>query len=289
MQSVLGWSARMKWMAKIAAAVVLVSGCETIDPVQEGGYRVSEALRNQQPVPMLSPLYGKELTIDRAYRIQRLTQEQAFQGRTPAGFKGGLTNATAQQRYGASGPVAGVLPPGALLKADEIDGYRVRLKDYRQPMVEVEVGFRVAQRITQTLPDVQTLQAYLGEIVPAVELPDMQLASADVRAVDIIVANAYARHVITGLGRAPGLTDPNAVGVTLYRDGEVLNEGHGRDVSGDQWQALLWLVNRTIESGWTIEPGQVLITGAMGKPVPMTAGIYVADFGRFGRLEWSVE
>jgi len=276
-------------MAKIAIAVVLVAGCETIDPVQEGSYRVTEALRNQQPVPMLSPLYGKELTIDRAYRIQRLTQEQLFQGRAPAGFKGGLTNAAAQQRYGANEPIAGVLPPGAMLKADEIDGYRVRLKDFRQPMVEVEVGYRVAQRITQTLPDVKTLQSYLGEVMPAVELPDMQLASADVRAVDIIVANAYASHVITGLGRAPALTDPNAVSVTLYKDGEVLNQGAGRDVSGDQWQALLWLVNRTIESGWTIEPGQVLITGAMGKPVPMSGGIYVADFGRFGRLEWSVE
>jgi 2-keto-4-pentenoate hydratase len=95
--------------------------------------------------------------------------------------------------------------------------------------------------------------------------------------------------VITGLGRAPGLTDPNAVAVTLYKDGEVLNQGTGRDVSGDQWHALLWLVNRTIDSGWTIEPGQLLITGAMGKPVPMSAGLYVADFGRFGRLEWNVE
>lgn len=289
MQSMLGWSARMKWMAKLAVVAMLVTGCETIDPVQEGSHRVTEALRNQQPVPLLSPLYGKELTIDRAYQIQRLTQEQVFQGRLPAGFKGGLTNTAAQQRYGANGPLAGVLPPGAVLKADEIDGYRVRLKDYRQPMVEVEVGFRVAQRITQTLPDVKTLQSYLGEVLPAVELPDMQLASPDVRAVDIIVANAYASRVITGLGRAPGLTDPNAVAVTLYKDGEVLNQGSGRDVSGDQWQALLWLVNRSIDSGWTIEPGQLLITGAMGKPVPMTSGVYVADFGRFGRLEWSVE
>ena len=281
-------SAGAKWMITIAVAAALVSGCETIDPVQDGGYRVTEAMRNHQVVPQLSPIYGKELTVDRAYRIQHLALEQVFQGRAPAGFKGGLTNAAAQQQYGAEGPLAGVLPPDALLKADE-EGYRVRLKDYRQPMVEVEVGFRVAHRITQTLPDVKTLKAYIGEVLPAVELPDMQLAGPGVRAVDIIVANAYASHVIAGLGRAPGLTDPDAVAVTLYRDGEVLNRGAGRDVSGDQWQALLWLVNRTIDSGWTIEPGQLLITGAMGKPAPMTAGLYVADFGRFGRIEWSAE
>jgi len=278
----------MKRAANIVAALALVAGCETIDPVQEGGYRMTEAARNHQSPPLLSPIYGKELTVERAYRIQRLVVEQALNGQIPAGFKGGLTNTTAQQQFGATGPVAGVLLPGAVLKADE-EGYLVRLKDYRQPMVEVEVGFRFAHRITHTLPDVKSLQEHIAEVFPAVELPDLQQAANGAGMTDIIVANAYASHVITGLGRAPGLTDPNAVAVTLYREGEVLNRGAGRDVSGDQWQALLWLVNRSIDSGWSIEPGQVLITGAMGKPVPMQAGLYVADFGRFGRLEWTVE
>lgn len=288
MQSVRGWSTTMKRAAGIVAALALVAACETIDPVQEGGYRVTEALRNHQPAPLLSPIYGKALTVDGAYRIQHLALQQIYQGRPPAGFKGGLTNAAAQQQFGADGPVAGALPPGALL-APEDDGYHALLKDYRQPMVEVEVGFRFAHRITRTLPDVKSLQEHVAEILPVVELPDLQQATAGARQVDIIVANTYASRIIAGQPRAPGLTDPNAVTVTLYREGEVLNQGAGRDVLGDQWQALLWLVNRSIDSGWTIEPGQVLITGAMGRPVPLQKGLYVADFGRFGRIEWNAE
>jgi len=157
-------------------------------------------------------------------------------------------------------------------------------------MVEVEVGFRFARRITRPLPDVQSLKAEVAEILPAIELPDMGHTGKEApRAVDVVTANVFAKHFITGAGRAPGLTDPNTVAVTLYRDGEEVNIGTALDVLGDQWQALLWLVNRTIESGWTIEPGQVFITGAMGKPVPLKAGIYVADFGRFGRIEFTAE
>ena len=129
------------------------------------------------------------------------------------------------------------------------------------------------------------------EIMPAVELPEFAHLGADNKfgAVDIIASNAGARHVILGAARAPAQIDVNSVGVTLYREGEVMAQGTGRDVLGDQWQALLWLVNRTVASGWQIEPGQVLITGTMGRPVKLREGLYVADFGRFGRIEWMAQ
>jgi 2-keto-4-pentenoate hydratase len=154
----------------------------------------------------------------------------------------------------------------------------------------VEIGYRFANRINHALPDIKTLQANLAEVFPAVELPDLaHSGSEQYRALDIIATNAGAKHFLTGAGRASSLTNPNTVTVTLYRDGEVVTQGSGSDVLEDQWQALLWLVNRTIANGWTIEPGQVLITGAMGKPTPMQAGLYVADYGRFGRIEWWVD
>ena len=279
----------MKSKLAMGAVLALVAGCAAVDPVQDGGFRMTQAWQQHEAAPLLSPVYGKALTSPVAYRIQHLALEQLLQGRAPAGFKAGLTNPGSQQQFGATEPVAGVLPPGSGLQGDE-EGLRTAVKDYRQGMVEVEVGFRFAHRLKHALPDVQSLKAEIAEILPAVELPDLGHAgTAPVRAVDLIAANVYARHFIAGAGRAPGLTDPNAVAVTLYRDGEEVNIGTALDVSGDQWQALLWLVNRTIESGWTIEPGQVLITGAMGKPVPLRAGLYVADFGRFGRIEWTAE
>jgi 2-keto-4-pentenoate hydratase len=273
----------------LLAALLLLSACSTIDPVQDGGYRVSQAWTLKEPVPLLVPLYKKTLTLDGAYRIQRAALDQTLGGRAPAGFKAALTNLESQRYYGATAPAAAVLLPGGALKAQE-EGYRTRLADYRQGIVEVEIGYRFANRINHPLPDIKALQANLAEILPAIELPDLAHSGSEpYRALDIIGTNAGAKHFITGSGRAPSLTDPNTVTVTLYRDGELVMDGTGRDVLEDQWQALQWLVNRTVASGWTIEPGQVLITGAMGKPTPLQKGIYVADYGRFGRIEWMVE
>lgn len=271
------------------AAAGLLAACSSIDPVQDGSYRVSQAWAQKQPVPLLVPIYKKELTLDGAYRIQRLALQQTLGGRAPAGFKAALTNLESQRYYGAKEPGAAVLLPDSALKADEA-GYRIALRDYRQGIVEVEIAYRFARRIDRPLPDVRALQASLLEILPAIELPDLAHAgNQQYRALDIIATNAGARHFIAGSGRASSLIDPNLVNFTLYRDGEIVAQGSGRDVLDDQWQALLWLVNRTVASGWTIEPGQVLITGAMGKALPLQAGIYVADYGQFGRIEWLVE
>jgi 2-keto-4-pentenoate hydratase len=279
----------MRWQTLWLSAVLLATACSTIDPVQDGGFRVSQAWAHNEPVPLVVPLYGKALNLDNAYRIQHLALEQSLQGRTPAGFKAALTNLESQRFYGAGEPAAAVLLPGSALVAKE-DGYRTQLRDYRQGVVEVEIGYRFARRITRPLADVKALQASLSEILPAVELPDLAHTGSDkYRALDIIATNAGAKHFLVGSGRASSLTNPNAVAVTLYRDGEVVTQGSGTDILDDQWQALLWLVNRTVNNGWTIEPGQVLITGAMGKPTPMQTGLYVADYGQFGRIEWWVD
>jgi 2-keto-4-pentenoate hydratase len=58
---------------------------------------------------------------------------------------------------------------------------------------------------------------------------------------------------------------------------------------GDQWQALLWLVNQTIANGWEIAPGQVGITGALGKMLPVQPGTYRADFAELGTIVWRVQ
>jgi 2-keto-4-pentenoate hydratase len=279
----------MVWQRIGLSAALLITACSSIDPVEDGGFRVSQAWAHNEPVPLLIPLYGKALNTDGAYRIQHLALEQRLQGRAPAGFKAALTNLESQRFYGAVEPAAAVLLPDSALVAEE-DGYRTQLRDYRQGVVEVEIGYRFARRINHSLPDVKALQANLAEILPAIELPDLAHTGTDkYRALDIIATNAGAKHFLIGAARASSLTNPNAVAVTLYRDGEIVTQGSATDVLDDQWQALLWLVNRTVANGWTIEPGQVLITGAMGKPTPLQAGLYVADYGHFGRIEWWVD
>ena len=284
------WPGLAKNCSKGLMIALALSACQSVDPVPDGSHRVVQAWTRNQPAPRLSEQYDKAFSPEVAYRIQHTAFAQYHQGRSPLGFKAGLTSVAAQQAYGTNQPLAGALPPDALLKPEE-DGYHQTLQGYGQPMAEVEIGFRIGQRIQYRLPDVNALRPFVTEVMAAVELPDLayQNAGKPISAGDLIASNAGARRLILGPARAPSQIDVNNLAVTLYREGEVLTQGHGREVQGDQWQALLWLVNRAVASGWQIEPGQVLITGAIGKAVPLRAGLHVADFGQLGHIEWRAE
>lgn len=274
----------------LAMSLLLTACAAVVDPVPEGSRRIVDAWVRNEPVPLLTEYFGKELTIEAAYRIQYNALHEVPLSRAPEGFKAGLTTPVSQEMFGVKQPITAVLPGGSELKKQE-DGYHVKLRAYRQPLAEVEIGYRFAQRIQSPLADVQALKAVVSEVMPVIELPDLAHANPDKKftVLDIVASNAGARHFIAGPARAPSVIDPNSIAVTLYRDGDVVTQGSGRDALGDQWQALLFLVNRTLASGWTIERGQVLITGALGKAAPLQKGIYVADYGRLGRIEWVSE
>ena len=55
-----------------------------------------------------------------------------------------------------------------------------------------------------------------------------------------------------------------------------------------QKELLMWLINNRLENGWEIKPGQLLITGAMKKINTGKPGMYEADYGRFGKINFEV-
>ena len=57
---------------------------------------------------------------------------------------------------------------------------------------------------------------------------------------------------------------------------------------GDQWEALMWLVRQRLQQGFEVKRDDLLITGALGKVVEAERGRYVADFGKLGRVTFSM-
>ena len=83
--------------------------------------------------------------------------------------------------------------------------------------------------------------------------------------------------------------DPNTAEPRLVCNGTELNHGSARDALGDQWQAALWLVNTMIEHGWTLRPGQILLTGILGRMIPAAPGECTANYGNWGTIAFSIE
>jgi 2-keto-4-pentenoate hydratase len=79
--------------------------------------------------------------------------------------------------------------------------------------------------------------------------------------------------------------DPRLVGMVLTRDGELVDTGAGAAALGDPAAVVAWLANVLAERGIALEPGHVVMTGALHAAVPMVAGeTYVAEFDRLGSV-----
>ena len=110
----------------------------------------------------------------------------------------------------------------------------------------------------------------------------------NLKGVDIIAANVSAVEFIAGRERSFTGLELKEISVSLTLDGEVINEGKGSDAMGDPWNSLQWTANKTLDQCWKIEPGQIIITGALGQVIPGKAGEYVADFGELGEISFEI-
>ena len=132
------------------------------------------------------------------------------------------------------------------------------------------------------------LKSRIGAVLPAIELPDLNFGDLKgLKGVDLIAANVSATQFIVGEKKDKAL-DLDSVNVVLTHDGKAANQGRGADAMGSQWNAALWLVNTMVSKGWTIRPGNVLLTGALGNMIPGKPGQYMADFGELGIIEFEI-
>lgn len=228
-----------------------------------------------------------DFNVEKAYAFQRKVAEALVKkGMAISGFKAGLTAKPVQQKFGVDSPQLGPLfKPGELAPGAEIDR-----KDFVRPFIEVEIGYFLAEKVDKPVKDIPALKKLVKEVCPAIELPDLRYADLkNLKGPDIVADCVASAKYIVGKCLPADKVDVGAVKITLALDGKPLFEGESSDALGDQWQALLWLVNGVVKQGWAIEPGQLLITGALGKMIPAKPGKYTADWGKLGSMVFSVK
>ncbi len=239
--------------------------------------------RNNQLIPVVSSTHP-DLSVKQAYIVQGHYVKKRLASEKPAGFKAGLTSAAGQKKFNLNQALAGVLFATGNLSATE----SIQMSQFKRLMLETELGFEIGTAITGSIANTAALKPYINTVFPVIELPDIGFV-AKPTGVDIIAANVGAAAFIKG---RPFLNwtelDLNALKVTLTRNGETVNVGQSNDALGNQWEAALWLVNTLVAQGWTLEPGQFFITGALGKMIKAQAGDYKADFGPLGQISFSM-
>ncbi len=243
--------------------------------------KLVHAHENHERLPNLS----RETNIDmsHAYEIQAAYVKERLRNDSVAGFKAGLTNPDSQAQFAINRPIFGVLFKSGDLSTKKV----IPLAQYHQLIVETELGFITKKPIRETVNSAAELKAYISQVVPVIEMPDVGFVHKVVNAPDLVAANTASTAYII----QPDINwygeDINAITVSLMHDGVIVNQGQGIDAMGDQWEALRWLVNQVLAHGWTIEKGNLLITGALGGVVPAKPGMYKAQFNDGASIEFN--
>jgi 2-keto-4-pentenoate hydratase len=239
-----------------------------------------EARRSRQAIEPFTDT-DPDLGMADGYAIaQQLTSMLISEGDQVIGYKVGLTSKPMQQLIGVDSPDHGPVLGSSVYA----DGDAVSLSHFIQPKIEAEIAFVIGTGLRG--PGVTVLQARqaIAGIVAAVEIVDSRFADWRIRLADTVadLASNGAVALSSRLTSLDGI-DPRLIGMVLTRSGELVDTGAGAAALGDPIAVVAWLANMLGAMGAGLEPGQLVMTGALHAAVPMRAGdVFRAEFDRLG-------
>jgi 2-oxo-hept-3-ene-1,7-dioate hydratase len=232
-------------------------------------------------IRLLAPCEPPEFSPDDAYDFQESFVER-FEDEL-VGYKLGLTWGTG---FNATEPVYGRLFR-SMLRENKGSIY---LSDFVKPMLELEIAYIFGADVTYTAT-VGELQAAVAKVAPAVELPDMLFKDLpDLDWKDLIALDVAPRRVIIGEVMDPDEVDVNTITAEAKYKGQIAAQGIAtNNMWGDQWSALLFLIEKLHLHGYRIEAGDFVITGAMNSLTFIERGNYKVDYGELGIIKFKVK
>lgn len=238
-------------------------------------------MKAKQPLPALSA-YGASLSLPDAYEVQRLIVRELSAQSPVVGFKAELTTPLARVKMHGDSAVT-----SAILKRDLLaPGAEVGPAGPGEHSLSPAIGFIVKQRIDKPVTDAATLPALIDKAVPVVMVLDQRFENrAAVRAPDLVAANGAHTHLVVGKPFArPEPTIVDAQFIEVLHDGNVIDRAKATNVLGSQAYALQWIINDLVRRKLAIVPGQLLVTGPLAEPMPISPGTYTVDFWEHERI-----
>lgn len=248
----------------------------------EAARLLREAEHRAAPVDPLSALLP-HLDVADAYAIQRdNVARRLADGASVVGHKVGLTSVAMRQLLGVDEPDFGHLLDDMVHR----DGAPVFAARYCRPRIEPEICFRLARSLSGPGVTAEDVLAATDAVAPALEIVDSRIRDWRITLVDTVADNASSAGLVRGswtpLAAVPDL---GAVDVDLVVDGERVASGSGREVLGHPAAAVAWLANALAAFGTGLEPGHLVLPGAMTTAPFVSAGQKVeARFGGLGRV-----
>jgi 2-keto-4-pentenoate hydratase len=241
-----------------------------------------DARRTRVPIP---PFTDDDPSLGMAdgYAIQReLIQLLLADGDRIVGHKVGLTSKPMQKMVGVDSPDYGPVLASTIYR----DGDTIPASRFIAPKIEAEIVFVIGERLEGPGVTVTQAHAAIAGAVAAMEIVDSRIADWRIKLADT-VADLASNGAMATSSRIVPITDIDTrlIGMTLTRNGELIDTGAGAAALGDPVAVVAWLANVLGGDGVALEPGHLIMTGALHAAVPMTPGdVFRAEFDRLGPI-----
>ena len=245
----------------------------TDDIRKEIAAKIYHCFQERAPMLLLTKAYP-DIEIGDAYHIQNYVVSSFKQaGSRVKGYKIGLTSKAVQQLVGSTGPNFSPL----LDHMFTTEQSELARSNWLTPVVESELAFVIKDRLTGPGINVADVIRATDFVLPAIEIADFRVARAagmDVR--DITADMGAAGGAVLGVN-AVSLNDIDILSVnsSLIINGEERAKGVASEVLGNPASAVAWLANKLSESGAALEPGDIILSGAMHSAQPVEAGDHI--------------
>lgn len=208
-----------------------------------------------------------------AYAIQSLwTEMRLARGDKIAGRKIGLTAKAVQAQLGVSEPDYGTLWQSSFYEARN-GAVTIPAGDFLQPRAEGEVAFLIGKPLQGPgITPEQVLEA-TEACALGIEIVDSRIADWKIKLADTIADNAsYGGFALGPWDKRLKSQDLAALDMKITQNGALAGEGLGAAVLGNPALSAAWLANKLSEFGVALSPGDVVISGAFTKMLPMKPG-----------------
>ncbi len=237
--------------------------------IEKAAHALFEARKNRTTIAPISETYAIS-SIEDAYAIASINAElHIANGHSVSGKKVGLTSESVQQQLGVNQPDFGIL----FSDMEYLNGAGIPANHLVQPKAEAEIAFVMRRDITaKTLSYANFIDA-IDYCLPAIEIVDSVITDWNIKLADTIADNASCGlYVLGDQPIAIGSVSLADVEMTLSQNGETVSTGIGKACLGHPLRAAYWLAQIMIKQNTPLKAGEVILSGALGPMVSITAG-----------------
>lgn len=246
-----------------------------------------DAQKSKAPCGKLTEAAPK-ISVEDAYAIQsaniqrRLKKGLFGQSTRVVGHKVGLTSEAIQSWLKVDQPDFGHL-------LDEMcigDGEVAPTDALLQPRIEGEIAFVLKRRLEGpglTAADVVRATDF---VLPALEIIDSRIVDWKIAYEDTIADNASSGLFVLGT-KPVSLRDVDLprVAMAMRKNGRICSTGAGVACLNNPVNAVVWLANTLGRLGEVLEPGHIVLSGALGPVAEVSAGdAYTLDISGVGSV-----